>query len=46
VIPVGPTGTVSVAWPGTVNKQAVERLAISTDRGKDLPQGGTSPWPR
>ncbi len=38
VIRVGPTGTVYVAWLDTVNKQAVERLSISTDGGKTFPR--------
>ncbi len=34
---VGPDGTVFVVWLDTVNKQAVERMAISHDGGKTFP---------
>src|SRR5712692_4002739 len=36
-VKVGPDGTVFVVWLDTVNKQAVERMAISHDGGKTFP---------
>lgn len=36
-VKVGPDGTVYVVWLDTVNKQSVERLAISHDGGKTFP---------
>ncbi len=36
-VKVGPDGTVFVVWLDTVDKQAVERLAISHDGGKTFP---------
>ncbi len=37
VVKVGPDGTVYVVWLDTVNKQAVERMAISHDGGATFP---------
>ena len=36
-VKVGPDGTVYVVWLDTVDKQAVERMAISHDGGKTFP---------
>ena len=36
-VKVGPDGTVYVVWLDTVNKQQVERMAISHDGGKTFP---------
>ncbi len=38
VVQVGPTGTVYVVWRDTVNKQLVQRMAISYNGGKTFPQ--------
>jgi hypothetical protein len=37
-VKVGPDGTVYVVWLDTVNKQTVERIAISHDGGATFPQ--------
>src|SRR3989442_1147299 len=37
-VKVGPDGTVYVVWLDTVDKQAVQRLAISRDGGKTFPR--------
>ncbi len=41
-VKVGPDGTVFVVWLDTVNRQAVERLAISHDGGATFPQNNIS----